>query len=74
MSPEQAVILNQILSIDGAVEAVEEVLVGYVVERIKADIEADPTVENPEFIYELLNRVDGYLTDLKANIAQGVRA
>jgi hypothetical protein len=64
LTEEQTAVLAQVISIPGAVELIQSAIVSELMSRFQEDIESDPTIENPEAVFEILGRGAGYIGDL----------
>ena len=71
LNRQQKEIIGAIVAIPGAVELIRATLTQGLAQRFHEDIEADPTIDDPEPIYEILSKGSGHM---EALIKQAIAA
>jgi len=64
ITAEQAQVMMMLNANPHALPIIKATIIGYLTQRYQEDIEADPTITNPDAIMEIIGKGSGYMDDL----------
>jgi len=65
VTPEQQQAVLAVLKSNPVfIPVIKFTILGYLTKRYAEDIEADPTIENPEAVLEIISKGSGYIDDM----------